>query len=127
MEGRLPVSHDVLKSLGKFKDISLSSLSGQWNLVIGGRLVILGTDWMKHYSPITFDFKSFNIQILQEGQAITLQWSVKDPIIQLIREKEVPEMKASQWGHARVSVNSLAASLQQNEVTIPSKISQLLS
>lgn len=93
-------------------------------LDLGDWGVILGTDWMRHYSPITFDFQSFNIQMMQEGQQITLKGSVKDLIIQLVRGKEVPAMKVDQCSYAQITITSMGSSLQDQEVSLPPEISQ---
>lgn len=90
---------------------------GDWGL-------ILGTDWMKYYSPITLDFKSFSVKMLQEGKEVTLQGSVKDPVLKLIRGDDITELRNDQQrSRTRVNLSSLEA---QEQVNMPSEISQLL-
>lgn len=80
---------------------------------------------MKHYSPITFDFKAFNVRMLQEGQEITLQGSVKNPILKLIRGDDIADLrKDQQRGHTRISLSSMEA---EEQVTLPDGVSQLLA
>lgn len=35
--------------------------------------LILGVDWMKSYSPMTFDFRELKLTFVKEGQRILLQ------------------------------------------------------
>lgn len=43
------------------------------NMDIGIWDIILGVDWMEHYSPIIFDFHQMSIQVIQEGERLLLQ------------------------------------------------------
>lgn len=75
--------------------------------------MILGTDWMKHFSPITFDFEAFNIRMFQEGKEVTLQGSVKNPTIKLVRGEDMAKFRTDQQrSHSRFRLSSMEASEQ---------------
>ena len=51
--------------------------------------IILGVDWMVHFSPITFDFHQLRISMYHEGEVIHLQGKAEDCDMDLIREKDL--------------------------------------
>lgn len=68
----------------RFKfDLKLMEL-GSWD-------IILGVDWMCYFSPITFDFQELNIILSQEGELISLQGFVNQPVMDLVRGKDLRE------------------------------------
>ena len=44
-------------------------------LKLGGCDVVLGVDWMKHISPICFDFNKMEVTFEKEGKHMTLMGS----------------------------------------------------
>ena len=55
---------------------------GVWDL-------ILGVDWMTHYSPITFNFHKLHTVILSEAEDLILQGCVAEAELNLLRNKEL--------------------------------------
>ena len=45
-------------------------------LELGGCDIVLGVDWMKNVSPLTFDFKKLEVTVDLEGQKLTLMGSL---------------------------------------------------
>ena len=45
-------------------------------LELGGYDIVLGVDWMKNVSPLTFDFKKLEVIVEVEGQRLTLMGSL---------------------------------------------------
>ena len=62
-------------------DLKVMELSG-WHIV-------LGVDWMTHFSPITFDFHNLRISMEYEGEVVQLQGSSEDCELDLIRGKDL--------------------------------------
>lgn len=55
---------------------------------VGGYDIILGVDWMKHVSPVVFDFKSNSISILWEQDRIELKHNRCQKAVKLILDAE---------------------------------------
>ncbi|XP_027120880.2 uncharacterized protein [Coffea arabica] len=51
--------------------------------------IILGVDWMTHFSPITFDFQQLRISLHHEGSEIHLHGQAEDCEMDLIRGKDL--------------------------------------
>ena len=62
-------------------DLKVMQLSG-WHIV-------LGVDWMTHFSPITFDFHNLRISMEYQGETVHLQGSSEDCELDLIRGKDL--------------------------------------
>ena len=56
---------------------------------LGGWDIILGMDWMTHFSPITFDFQQLRLSLHNEGNEIHLHGQAEDCDLDLIREKDL--------------------------------------
>ena len=52
--------------------------------------LILGVDWMKKYSPLTFDFKELNLSFDYEGERVVLQGNSRDDAVTLSRGDSGP-------------------------------------
>nr|XP_027120832.1 uncharacterized protein LOC113737890 [Coffea arabica] len=62
-------------------DLKVMDLSG-WD-------IILGVDWMTHYSPITFDFHQLTISLHNQGETIQLRGQAEDCDLDLIRGSDL--------------------------------------
>ncbi|XP_027088526.2 uncharacterized protein [Coffea arabica] len=62
-------------------DLKVMQLSG-WH-------IMLGVDWMTHFSPITFDFHNLGISMKYQGEMVHLQGSSEDCELDLIRGKDL--------------------------------------
>ncbi|XP_027124419.1 uncharacterized protein [Coffea arabica] len=51
--------------------------------------IILGVDWMTHFSPITFDFQQLRISLHSEGNEIHLHGQAEDSDMDLIRGRDM--------------------------------------
>ncbi|XP_027088762.1 uncharacterized protein [Coffea arabica] len=56
---------------------------------LGGWDIILGVDWMTHFSPITFDFQQLRISLHHEGGEIHLHGQADNCDLDLIRGKDL--------------------------------------
>ncbi|XP_027150132.1 uncharacterized protein LOC113750340 [Coffea eugenioides] len=56
---------------------------------LGGWDIILGVDWMVHFSPITFDFHQLSISLFSQGQTVHLQGQAENCDMDLIRGKDL--------------------------------------
>nr|XP_027122265.1 uncharacterized protein LOC113739231 [Coffea arabica] len=56
---------------------------------LGGWDIILGVDWMVHFSPITFDFHQLRISLFNQGQTVHLQGQAENCDLDLIRGKDL--------------------------------------
>ena len=56
---------------------------------LGGCDVVLGVDWMKHVSPICFDFNKMEVIFKEKDKKITLTGSKKVGICKMITEKRL--------------------------------------
>nr|XP_027081138.1 uncharacterized protein LOC113703854 [Coffea arabica] len=56
---------------------------------LGGWDIILGVDWMTHFSPITFDFQQLKISLHHEGGEIHLHGQADNCDMDLIRGKDL--------------------------------------
>ncbi|XP_027081018.1 uncharacterized protein [Coffea arabica] len=56
---------------------------------LGGWDIILGVDWMTHFSPITFDFQQLKISLHYEGDEIHLHGQADNCDMDLIRGKNL--------------------------------------
>ncbi|XP_027127715.2 uncharacterized protein [Coffea arabica] len=56
---------------------------------LGGWDIILGVDWMTHFSPITFDFQQLRISLHHEGGEIHLHGQADKCDMDLIRGKDL--------------------------------------
>ncbi|XP_071917152.1 uncharacterized protein [Coffea arabica] len=56
---------------------------------LGGWDIILGVDWMTHFSPITFDFQQLRISLHHEGGEIHLHGQADNCDMDLIRGKDL--------------------------------------
>nr|XP_027123207.1 uncharacterized protein LOC113739959 [Coffea arabica] len=56
---------------------------------LGGWDIILGVDWMTHFSPITFDFQQLRISLHHEGDEIHLHGQADNCDMDLIRGKDL--------------------------------------
>nr|XP_027097511.1 uncharacterized protein LOC113717062 [Coffea arabica] len=91
---------------------------------LGGWDIILGVDWMTHFSPITFDFQQLRISLHHEGGEIHLHGQADNCDLDLIRGKDLRTF--IQYKRQMC----LAMNIQQNEGsrldTTPLEVHQLL-
>ena len=56
---------------------------------LSGWHIVLGVDWMTHFSPITFDFHNLGISMEYQGEVVQLQESSEDCEMNLIKGKDL--------------------------------------
>ncbi|XP_071924750.1 uncharacterized protein [Coffea arabica] len=87
--------------------------------------LILGVDWMKHYSPITFDFKELTLFFDKEGETMLLQGN---PYMAKVRMRQGTAPQKYIRNKIRTSLqHSCMIRVQNSRVTpVPKSITQLL-
>lgn len=60
---------------------------GDWDM-------ILGVNWMKNYSPLTFDI---TVKMRRNGEKIKLYSKVENPTMQLVRGKQCKELEQEKF------------------------------
>lgn len=76
---------------------------------LGGSDVILGVDWLKTHSPVTFDFNNCNISLLKEGNQVKLQGITSSGNLQFISGKSLSKLMKSQKGITQGCICMVAA------------------
>lgn len=61
-------------------------------LTLGGCEIVLGADWLRQFSPVTFDFRELKITINKEGQRIMLHGKVEEGTIKMITGKAMNKL-----------------------------------
>ena len=61
-------------------------------LKLGGCNMVLGVDWMKGASPISFDFNKMEVTLEKEGRRVTLQGNVEIGICKMIKVKRLQKL-----------------------------------
>lgn len=61
-------------------------------LKLGGCDIVLGVDWMKTVSPISFDFNKLEVTFEKHGRKLTLAGSLDTRICKIIIEKKLQKM-----------------------------------
>lgn len=61
-------------------------------LAIGGRDIVLGTDWMRPYSAILFDFQQLKLSFKKGGRRLTLQGTEETTALKAISGKSLAKM-----------------------------------
>lgn len=57
--------------------------------------IVLGVDWMKGVSPISFDFNKMEVTLKKDGQRVTLQGNVKVGACKMIRGNRLQKLLKS--------------------------------
>ena len=63
----------------------------------GGCDVVLRLDWMKHMSPISFDFNRMEVTFEKKGKKLTLTGSKETGTRKMITGKKLQKMLKSKW------------------------------
>ena len=87
--------------------------------------LILGVDWMKHYSPMTFDFKELTLSFDKEGETVLLQG---DSHTAKVRMRQGTAAQRHIRNKVRTSLqHSCMIRVQNSQVTpVPKSLTQLL-
>ena len=66
-------------------------------LQLGGCDVVLGVDWMKEVSPISFDFNRMEVSFDKEGRKMTLSGEKESRSCKMISRRKLHKMQKSKW------------------------------
>ena len=67
-------------------------------LELGGCDIVLGVDWMRTVSPLTFDFNKLEIMVEIEGRRLTLLGSLEQGECKMIGGKKLQKMMLKKGG-----------------------------
>ena len=67
-------------------------------LQLGGCDVVLGVDWMKGVSPISFDFNKMEVSFENEGRKMTLSKGKEVGMCKMISGKRLQRVIKGKWG-----------------------------
>lgn len=67
-------------------------------LQLGGYDMVLGVDWMKGVSPISFDFNRMEVSFDKEGKRMTLKGGRETGTCKLITGKRLHKAFKNNWG-----------------------------
>lgn len=88
-------------------------------LQLQGYDMILGTDWIKHHSPVTLDYKKMFMNITTVGDKVVTFWDESLPCSNTIKETEnLNILQEENIGGAMVFINKILVE-QQVQTTTP--------
>lgn len=82
-------------------------------LELGDYDLILGTDWMRAHSPVTFDYGRNRLLIYQEGKMVELQGITSEVTLKLMSLKSLNKLVTKGWKGVRSSL--FVMSVEKNE------------
>nr|XP_027124372.1 uncharacterized protein LOC113741087 [Coffea arabica] len=91
---------------------------------LGGWDIILGVDWMTHFSPITFNFYQLRISLHHEEDEIQLHGRAEDCDLDLIRRKDL--RRFIKYKKQMCMAMSSAQNKGREADPIPSEVAELL-
>ena len=86
--------------------------------------IILGIDWMTHFSPITFDFQQLRISLHNERNKIHLHGQAEDCDMDLIRGKDLRTF--IEYKRQMCMALNYKSKTEEGAETIPQEIMELL-
>ena len=61
-------------------------------LKLGGCQIVLGVDWLRKVSPVSFNFNKMEVTLAKGGRRITLQGNVETGAYKLIKGKRMHKL-----------------------------------